>query len=180
MNDGEIIQQVLAGDINDFGRLVEKYQKPVVGLIYNMTRDHHLSEDLGQEVFVEAYRSLMAFDPARGRFSTWLYRITRNKTLNALKKMQPLLLPEVPETPHHRNPGHDAATGEFHAELDRILDRLPVKLRLVFVWAEIEGLSGEEIAEIEGVPVGTVKSRLNRAKQQLQAALRKQKVTPYE
>ena len=149
-------------------------------MIYNMTRDHHLSEDLGQDVFMEVYRSLHSFDSARSRFSTWLYRITQNKTLNAIKKMKPLLFPEAPETLHTRNAYHEVTANEFHAELDRILDRLPVKLRLVFVWAEIEELSHQEIAEIEGVPLGTVKSRLNRAKQQIQEALKNRKDISHE
>jgi RNA polymerase sigma-70 factor (ECF subfamily) len=170
----------LEGDVNCFEVLVEKYQKRIIGMIYNMTRDHHLSEDLGQDVFMEVYRSLHSFDSARSHFSTWLYRITQNKTLNAIKKMKPLFVSEVPETLHTRNAYHEVATDEFHAELDRILDRLPIKLRLAFVWAEIEELSHQEIAEIEGVPLGTVKSRLNRAKQQIQEALKNRKTLSHE
>jgi len=180
MNDDEIIQRVLDGDVNGFGLLVEKYQKKVVGMIYNMTRDYQMSEDLGQDVFLEVYRSLRSFDSARSRFSTWLYRIAQNKTLNAIKKKKPLFVPAVPETVITRNAFHEVAADEFHAEFDQILHRLPVKQRLAFVWAEIEQLSYQEIAEMEGVSLGTIKSRISRARQQIQDALKDQEDISHE
>jgi RNA polymerase sigma-70 factor, ECF subfamily len=176
MNDEEMIERVLEGDVNCFGLLVEKHQKKVVGLLSNMTRDHHLSEDLGQDVFLEVYKHLAAFDSARSHFSTWLYRIARNKTLNAIKKKRPLPVAEIPESAGTRSAYDDVVADEFHVELDRVLDRLPVKQRLAFVWAEIEQLSYKEIAVIEGISLGTVKSRVNRARQYIQAALKNRKV----
>jgi RNA polymerase sigma-70 factor (ECF subfamily) len=160
--------------------LVEKYQKKIVGTIYQMTRDHHLSEDLGQDVFLEVYRNLPSFNPARGSFSTWLYRIAQNKTLNAVKRKKPVFLSEIPEEADTRNAFHEVASEELHAEFDRILVRLPIKQRIAFVWAEIEQLSYQEIAEIEGVSVGTVKSRINSARQQLRKAFGVRKSITYE
>ena len=180
MDDEETIRRVLDGQTDSFGALVEKYQKKIVGTIYHMTRDHHLSEDLGQDVFLEVYRNLPSFNPARGSFSTWLYRITQNKTLNAIKRKKPVFLPEIPETAGARNAFHEVAAEELHAEFDRILDRLPVKQKIAFVWAEIEHLSYEDIAEIEGVSVGTVKSRINSARQQLRKAFGVRKGITYE
>jgi RNA polymerase sigma-70 factor, ECF subfamily len=172
MTDEETIEQVLAGDVDCFGLLVEKYQKKVRGMIYNMTRDHHLSEDLGQDVFLDVYRSLRNFDSARSRFSTWLYRITRNKALNAISKRKPLFFAEVPERAVESKAEQNIAANEFHAEFDRVLDRLPLRQRLAFVWSEIEQLSYQEIAEIEGVSLGTIKSRISRARQSIQEALK--------
>lgn len=180
MNDEEIIQRVLEGEGDCFGLLIEKYQKKVAGMIFNMTRDHHLSEDLGQDAFMEVYRNLGSFDSARSRFSTWLYRIAQNKTLNAIKKKKPLFLPEVPETISARDASDEAVTKEFYAEFDRILDGLPLRQRVAFVWAEIEQLSYQEIAEIEGVSLGTVKSRISRARQHLQEALKDRKPVSHE
>ncbi len=180
MTDDEIIRQVLAGDLDCFGLLVEKYQKKVVGMIFNMTRDHHLSEDLGQEVFVAVYRSLGAFDSARSRFSTWLYRIAKNKTLNALKKKRPVFLRDVPDAAGPGDVRQEVATAELHAEFDRILARMPVRQRLAFVWAEIEQLSYQEIAEIEGTSVSSVKSLISRARQHFQEAIRGQRPGAYE
>jgi RNA polymerase sigma-70 factor, ECF subfamily len=175
MNDDETILRVLEGDADCFGLLVEKYQKKIVGMIYNMTRDYHLSEDLGQEVFMEVYRSLRSFDDARSRFSTWLYRIAQNKTLNAIKKKKPIFLPEVPEMISSTDAYREVVADELHAELDRVLDGLPIKQRMAFVWAEIEQLSYQEIAEIEGVSLGTVKSRINGARKRIQEALKNRK-----
>jgi RNA polymerase sigma-70 factor (ECF subfamily) len=180
MNDEEIIERVLAGDVDCFGQLVDKYHKKVLGLIFNMTRDHHLSEDLGQDVFMDVYKSLKNFDSARSRFSTWLYRIAQNKTLNAIKKHKPLFFAEPPERPTERTAHQNVVAGEFHAELDRILDRLPIRQRLAFVWSEIEQLSYKEIAEIEGVSLGTVKSRISRARQSIQQALQNRKASSHE
>ena len=180
MDDGETIRRVLDGQTDCFGVLVEKYQRKIVGMIYHMTRDHHLSEDLGQDVFLEVYRNLLSFNPARGAFSTWIYRIAQNKTLNAIKRKKPVYLSEIPEAAGARNAFHEVAAGELHAEFDRILDRLPVKQRIAFVWAEIEQLSYQEIAEMEGVSIGTVKSRINSARQQLRKAFGVRKGITYE
>jgi RNA polymerase sigma-70 factor, ECF subfamily len=180
MTDDETIRRVLAGELDCFGLLVEKYQKKVVGMIFNLTRDYHLSEDLGQEVFVAVYRSLGTFDCARSQFSTWLYRIAKNKTLNALKKKRPVFLREVPDSAGPENVHQEVAAAELHAEFDQILARMPVRQRLAFVWAEIEQLSYQDIAEIEGTSVGAVKSLINRARQHFQEVLKDRKPNPHE
>ena len=177
MDDEEIIRRVLDGQTDCFGVLVEKYQKKIVGTIYHMTRDHHLSEDLGQDVFLEVYRNLPSFNPAREPvFPHGSYRITQNKTLNAIKRKKPVftLSERIPEAAGARNAFHEVAAEEFHAEFDRILDRLPVKQRIAFVWAEIEQLSYQDIAEIEGVSVRTVKSRINMRKATTPEGIRRQ------
>ena len=180
MNDEDVIERVLAGDIDCFGGLVEKYQTKVVGMIYNMTRDFHLSEDLCQDVFMDAYRGLGGFDSARSRFSTWLYRITQNKAINAIRKRREVNLAEVPEPAVDDTVFQAAAADELHAEFDRVLAGLPVRQRAAFIWSEIEQLSYKEIAQIEGVSLGTVKSRINRARQFLQRALKRRKAVTHE
>jgi RNA polymerase sigma-70 factor (ECF subfamily) len=180
MTDDEIIGRVLAGDLNCFRLIVEKYQTKIVGMIFNMTRDHHLSEDLGQEVFLAVYQNLGAFDSARSRFSTWIYRIAKNKTLNALKKKRPVLLREMPDTAGPENVHDDVVSAEFNAEFDQLLAQMPVRQRLAFVWAEIEQLSYQDISEIEGISIGAVKSLVSRARQYFQEALRDRKANPDE
>ena len=124
---------------------------------------------------MDAYEALPGFDSARSRFSTWLYRITQNKTINAMRKRIDVALAEVPDRAVADAAILAAAADEFHAEFDRVLDNLPVRQRAAFVWAEIEQLSYKEIAQIEGVGVGTIKSRISRARQFLQQALRRRK-----
>ncbi len=180
MTDAEIIQRSLAGDVQCFRVIVERYSRKIGGMIYNMTRDHHLSEDVSQEVFLEVYRRLDTFDPARGQFSTWVYRIAHNKTLNVIKKKRPLFFSEVPETTGATDVHDEVDTNEFHAEFDRALDRLPAQQRIAFVWAEIEQLSYQEIAEIEGTSASAIKSRINRARQYIQQALKTRRPTFHE
>ncbi len=166
-----IIRQVLNGDTDSFELLVQKYQRPVVRMIRNITNDGHLSEDIGQEVFFAAYRKLGSFDPARSNFSTWLFTIAKNKSLNALKKRRPMSLAQLPEKADWHNPGDDAVQKEVVAEFDKALQGLPKRQRMAFVLAELEELSYEEIAQIEGVRIGTIKSRIHRAKNKLRSGL---------
>ncbi len=166
-----IIRQVLNGDTDSFELLVQKYQKPVVRMIRNITNDAHLCEDIGQEVFFAAYRKLASFDPARSNFSTWLFTIAKNKSLNALKRKRPISGARMPEKAEWHNPGDDLARKEIVAELDKVLQDLPKRQRMAFILAEIEELSYEEIAQIEGVRIGTIKSRIHRAKKKLRSGL---------
>ncbi len=167
----EVIQQVLEGDVDSFRLLVQRYQKPVISMINNIINDQHICEDIAQEVFLTAYKKLTSFDPARSNFSTWLFTIARNKSLNALKRKAVLSMSQLPEKADSHNPSDDLGKKEFFDKLDRILQTLPAKLKTAFVLAELEKLSYAEIAQIEGVRIGTVKSRINRAKRKLRVAL---------
>jgi RNA polymerase sigma-70 factor (ECF subfamily) len=84
--DNQTIERILAGDIELFRLLVERYQRPVIRMIRNLTSDSILCEDIAQEVFFTAYRKLSLFDSNRSKFSTWLFIIARNKSINAIKK----------------------------------------------------------------------------------------------
>ena len=167
-----IIRQVLNGNTDSFELLVQKYQVPVVRMIRNITNDGHLCEDIGQEVFFAAYRKLASFDPARSSFSTWLFMIAKNKSLNALKRKRHISLAQVPEKADWQNPGDNLSQKEVVAELDKALQGLPRRQRMAFVLAEVEELPYEQIAQIEGVKIGTIKSRIHRAKKKLVAGLR--------
>ena len=167
-----IIQRVISGDRDSFRLLVERYQEPVVRMIRNITNDDCMCEDIGQDVFFTAYKKLGAFDPARSDFSTWLFTIARNKSLNLLKKKRPISLSRLPEKADGHNPGDELTQKEFFAELDKGLQTLPPKQKTAFVLAEFEELPYEQIAQIEGVGIGTIKSRINRAKKKLAAAVK--------
>jgi RNA polymerase sigma-70 factor (ECF subfamily) len=168
----ELIRQILEGDIESFSLLVERYQKPVVRMIKNITDVRESCEDIAQDVFFTAYKKLASFDPARSSFSTWLFTIARNKSLNALKKKRTLAMRELPEKTEPSNPSDDLARKEFFIELDRRLQALPFKQKTAFVLAEFQKLPYEQIAQIEGVRIGTIKSRISRAKKKLSAALK--------
>jgi RNA polymerase sigma-70 factor (ECF subfamily) len=170
-HDTEVIRQVLQGDVDSFRLLLERYEKPVVRMIRNITYDEQLCEDLAQEVFFAAYRKLASFDPARSQFSTWLFTIARNKSLNALKKKRALATAELPDKTDSQNPCDSLAQEELLTMLDRQLQVLPSRQRRALILAEFEGLSYEKIAQIEGARLGTIKSRINRARKKLRSAL---------
>lgn len=122
-------------------------------------------------MFLAAYVNLASFDGTRGRFSTWLFVIAKNKCINARNKRTPLILPEQPLVVAPTTPHDDLAMGEIRAGLDAALSALPEGQRTAFVLEEFVGLTPVDIAEIEGVTQSTVRSRLSRAKAQLRIAL---------
>jgi RNA polymerase sigma-70 factor, ECF subfamily len=172
MDDASLIQLVLAGDREAYRLLVERYQQRLFGLLRHLTRDRHECEDIAQEVFLAAYVHLRSFDARRSSFSTWLCTIARNKCLNARQKHQPLVWAELPEKNGPRSPEGLLGEDELFRQLDAGLASLSPEQKMVFVLAELQGLAHEEIARVEQVPLGTVKSRLSRAKEKLRSFLR--------
>jgi RNA polymerase sigma-70 factor (ECF subfamily) len=170
--DSDIVKRVLNGDVDSFRILVERYQRPVLSMIRRLIWDSHRCEEIGQDVFVAAFQKLSTFDPARSQFSTWLCTLARNMSINALKKKLPLPMEELPETPVSRNPSDELSNKECFAQLDETLKALPGKLQRAFILAEFEQMPYEEIARIESTRLGTVKSRINRARLRLQAAMK--------
>jgi RNA polymerase sigma-70 factor, ECF subfamily len=173
--DSDIVKRVLGGDVDSFRILVERYQRPVLSMIQRLIWDSHRCEEIGQDVFVRAFRKLSAFDPARSQFSTWLFTIARNMSINALKKKLPLPMEKLPEMPGSRDPSHELSDKEIFMQLDEALKALPGKLRRAFVLAELEQMPYEEVARIEGARLGTIKSRLNRARARIYAAMKDMK-----
>lgn len=168
-DDLRIIQHVLDGDVDAFRELVERYQTMLFRLIGNLVRDRSEREDLAQDALLSAYVNLASYDPRAGKFSTWLLTIARNKCLNRLRKQTPRPMEPVPDRVDRRNPADALGEAELFAQLDRALAALPLDQKMAFVLAEIQGLSHAEVSRIEGTPVGTVKSRISRAKERLRA-----------
>ncbi len=173
MDDETILARIRAGEQAAFGDLIERHQGAVFRLVRNLLPQAEC-EDVAQEVFLAAYARLASFDPARASVRTWLLAIARNGCLNALKRRRPLLTDFSVPASHPadlRGPAEGLEQAELFRRLDTALAVLPFEQRSAFVLAELEGLSLEEVGRIEAVPVGTVKSRLGRARERLRAAL---------
>ncbi len=168
--ENEIIARVKAGDTGDFEHLVRCYQGPLFRIVGNLVGGSVL-EDIVQDIFLTAYEKIQSFDPQRGTFRTWIYQIARNRALNARKKKREQLSAEDPVIADQRTPSHDLLVKEAYSRLDRALGELKFQDRVIFVLAELEGLSYAEIAQIEKLALGTVKSRLARIKIKLRSAL---------
>lgn len=169
--DRTFIDRVLAGDADSFRKLIERHQRRVYGFVRNLVRHSLDAEDLVQEVFVAAFQKLNSFDAERSQFSTWLLTIARNRCLNHLKRSAVATTSELDVAAGTTPPVDLVLSSELHARLDTALDQLPLEQRTAFVLAEIQELPYAEIALIEEVEVGTIKSRVSRAKQRLREAL---------
>lgn len=183
--DWLLVQRVQAGEVERFEDLVRKYRERIWGVIYHMTANREDAADLAQDAFIKAFQSINRFQ-GQSAFFTWLYRIAVNATLNHLEKAKLrrfFSLEKIrDETPvaglldQLADPGNAsdraACLGELQQKLNEAMQKLSIKHRTVVTLFEIDGLSHEEIAEITGSSVGTVRSRLHYAKQLLQAELK--------
>ena len=169
----------LAGDIRAFPELVGRYRRPLLGFIARMIGDRERAEDLVQEAFIRVHRHLHRFDPSR-KFSTWVYTIASNLAKNELRNRSrsPLVLYQTlregrgyedPQPLHLEDsstrPDELFARRQVAELLGAAVARLAEHHRQVFLLRELEGRSYEEIATLTGINLGTVKSRLNRARQ---------------
>lgn len=187
--DGDLplVERARAGDQHAFALLVHKYQRRIERLIARMVRDPDLVQDIAQETFLRAYRALHQF---RGdaQFYTWLYRIAVNTAKKALleAKRNPLIYesaaaptsadeetfrPEQ-EPMSAETPEAELAAREVAAAVQAAVAALPEDLREALLLREIEGLSYEEIAAAMGTPIGTVRSRIFRAREAVSARVR--------
>ena len=173
MDENQIlIERVLAGDVHAFRELVERHQLRVFGFTRNMVWHSADVEDLVQEVFVAAFRKLESFDSRRSQFSTWLLTIARNRCLNHLKRLPVPTASEFDVQALTTQPLDTVVNSELHARLDAALNQLPLDQRTAFVLAEIQEVPYAEIAIIEDVELGTIKSRVSRARQRLREVLK--------
>ena len=181
--DHELVRRVQAGDQTAFNLLVLKYQHRVLKLVGRFVNDAAEAEDVAQEAFLKAYRALASF---RGdsAFYTWLYRIAINTAKNALvaSRRRPVTydldLQDGSQVQAHarlsdtETPEALALTDEIRRTVNEAIEALPDDLRLAIVLRELEGLSYEDIAKTMECPVGTVRSRIFRAREAIDRSLR--------
>ena len=177
------MQKVRGGDLEAYDELIRRYQERIYATIYHMTANHEDANDLAQESFIKAFQALKSFKGGSS-FYTWLYRIAVNKTINFLKQRKNrihLSLNDLDFNTEHnpdlvaliseKTPHREVNLAELQEKLNSALLKLSEPHRLVVVLHDVQGLSHEEIAKIMDCNIGTVRSRLFYARQQLQALL---------
>jgi len=183
LTDLEVVEQVLQGDQDAFAALVERYQKGLANYIFHMVRHYEEAMELTQEVFLKAYANLESYDRAF-KFSTWLYKIASNHTIDHLRRQR------VPETPievaaedgsnayelplesHLQSPHDSLAMKDLLSHIREAVDDLPPSYRELVILRHFNFRSYEEMAKITGLPLGTVKNRIFRARQMLMERLK--------
>ncbi len=182
--DTLLVERTLAGDHRAYALLVTKYQRRIQRLIGRMVRDANLVEDIAQETFISAFKGLHHFR-GEARFYTWLYRIAVNCAKKALIEngRHPVSLrhessdanetfTENQDQTHHESPESLASAKQLASTVNAAMDELADELRQAISLREIDGLSYEEIAAAMGCPVGTVRSRIFRAREAISAKIR--------
>jgi RNA polymerase sigma-70 factor (ECF subfamily) len=176
-SDVELIHRVQLGDTGAFDELMQRYAASVYKVTYSLTRNHADADDLSQETFIRAYRAIARFDE-HYRFYTWVRRIAVNLCFNHLKRGKKFRFIPLPmgdgeaESVDIADPQPQAADSGLRRDLDQALTKLPPDQRAVFVLRVDEEMSYSEISQALGIPVGTVMSRLNRAREKLRDLLR--------
>jgi RNA polymerase sigma-70 factor (ECF subfamily) len=170
-DDAQVVARVLAGETSACRDLVGRHQQSVFRFAWNLIGDEHEAEDVTQEVFVAAFSHLGSYDSKRAGLQTWLLTITRNRCINHLKRKRPTVVDDAIREKVESADSCDSEREEFWRDLTAALEGLPLDQKTAFVLAEIEELPYAEIAKIEQTTLGTVKSRVHRAKQRLRAVL---------
>jgi RNA polymerase sigma-70 factor (ECF subfamily) len=181
--ESELVRRARKGDLQAYDDLVKRYQERIYATIYHMTSNHEDANDLAQESFIKAFQALKSFKGG-STFYTWIYRIAVNKTINFLKQRKNrthMSLNDIDFNAEHdtdlialisdNTPRRAAGLTELQKKLNEALLKLSEPHRLVVVLHDVQGQSHEEIAEVMNCNIGTVRSRLFYARQQMQAEL---------
>ena len=176
ISDLELIASAMSGREAGFEGLVRRYQRPITGYIFRMLGDYEASLDVSQEVFIKVYNSLSRYS-SEYKFSTWLYRIAHNAAIDHMRRNS--VNPQSLETENadgtyqlqiespNPSPEQDRERSEWRVEIDHVVKRLPAVYRELIFLRHSRDLSYDEIADVTGLPLGTVKNRLFRAREMM-------------
>ena len=183
VEESELVGRARKGDLGAYDELVQRYQERIYATIYHMTSNHEDANDLAQEAFIKGFQALKSFKGGSS-FYTWVYRIAVNKTINFLKQRKnktQMSLNDLDFNAEHdpdlvalisdKTPRREVGLAELQEKLNEALQKLSEPHRLVVTLHDVQGLSHEEIAKIMDCNIGTVRSRLFYARQQLQGYL---------
>lgn len=176
LTDGELVVSAIRGLEDSFEELVRRYQRPITSYVFRILGDYEASLDVTQEVFIKVYNSLERYS-CDYKFSTWLYRIAHNAAIDHLRRnsvnQQSIETENADgtyqiqlESPNP-TPEQDRERSEWRAEIESVVKCLPAAYRDLIVLRHTQDLSYDEIAEVSGLPLGTVKNRLFRAREMM-------------
>lgn len=182
--DGELVLSALAGRESGFEELVRCYQRPIAAYVYRMVGDYDAALDLTQEVFIKVYGSLSRYR-AEFKFSTWIYKIARNAAIDYLRRAAARETaisgdddrPATVVESRRLTPEQESERNERCSEIEMVVRLLPAAYRELIVLRHSNDLSYDEIAEVTGLPLGTVKNRLFRAREAMRDLLVQRGIT---
>jgi RNA polymerase sigma factor (sigma-70 family) len=176
ISDESLLAAMGSGDAEAAAAFLRRFQARVFGLALTVVRDRGTAEEVAQETFVRAWQHAGAYDSRRGRVSTWLLSITRNLAVDRIrtKRAQPidpevLMSMDLPST--EPDPEHAGINAHESVRVHRALATLPAEQRQALLLASFYGRTAREIAELEGIPIGTVKTRIRTAMIKLRSEL---------
>jgi len=176
--DAELVANALRGSQEAYRELVKRFERPVYSLVLRMVQDPAAAEDLAQEVFVKAFRRLDSYDP-QWKLSSWLFKIAHNTTIDHLRRGAPETVPLEAEEDDKgglgavladaaaENPQAMAERRDLARSLERAIGRLRPEYRQAVLMFYAHGASYQDICEVTGLPLGTVKTNLHRARKEL-------------
>ncbi len=175
--DSALVERALDGADAGFEELVRRYQRPIVSYVYRMIGDYEAALDLTQDVFIKVYGSLARYR-SEYKFSTWIYRIAHNAAIDYLRRMGPRTQELETEDGYARpfpsglmTPEQESERKERRAEIEDVVRALPAAYRELIILRHGHDLSYDEIAEVTGLPLGTVKNRIFRAREAMRSPL---------
>src|SRR5205807_2436126 len=176
VSDSDLVASAIGGTETSFEELVRRYQRPIVSYVYRMVNDYDASLDVTQEVFIKVYNSLDRYS-CDYKFSTWLYRIAHNAAIDHLRRNSintQSLETENGDGPYqlqiespNPTPEQDRERSEWRTEIEMVVKQLPPAYRDLILLRHSRDMSYDEIAEVTGLPLGTVKNRLFRAREMM-------------
>jgi len=184
--DGELVETAIAGREASFEELVRRYQRPIAAYVYRMVGDYDSALDLTQEVFIKVYNSLSRYR-SEFKFSTWIYKIAHNAAIDHIRRFAVREQALASGTDGERReaaiesrrltPEQESEREERRSEIESVVQLLPAAYRELIVLRHSHDLSYDEIAEVTGLPLGTVKNRLFRAREAMRDLLIKRGIS---
>ncbi|HEY5403647.1 MAG TPA: sigma-70 family RNA polymerase sigma factor [Pyrinomonadaceae bacterium] len=176
VNDCDLVTSAISGFDGSFEELVRRYQRPISAYVYRMVGNYESALDLTQEIFIKVYNSLRRYRP-EFKFSTWIYKIAHNSAVDHLRRTstreQSLISGtdgdsfELPLESSRLTPEQESEQKERRIEIESVVRTLPSNYRELIILRHSQDLTYEEIVEVTGLPLGTVKNRLFRAREMM-------------